>query len=73
VIHGQYNKFVKNKLMTKRNGIVFDIFVIIGLSAGGYGLFLCHGLGVCLEVTGVISLLLGIYGHRNNIPKAPNK
>lgn len=64
-----YNKFVINELMTDGTALKCDIFVIIGLSIGGYGLFLCHGLGTCLEVTGAISLLFGIYGHHNNYRK----
>lgn len=51
------------------DSIKSDIFILIGLSAGGYGLFLCHGVGVCCEVIGSILFLLGAIGHRNIKPK----
>jgi hypothetical protein len=57
-----------------KTGIKCDIFVIIGLSAAGYGLFLCHGLGVCLEVVGSFMIMCGVTGHYNNAkPKGPVK
>lgn len=59
--------------MSDKTGIKCDIFVILGLSVGGYGLFLCHGLGVCLEVTGGILLFFGLLMHRNNTTRPPEK